>query len=97
MIIAILTKLIVEDGHAAIRQVLECLEQELEALGEALRRCRIHNLLQRLDDLNLLVTSLTVALDSIKDSHLRCAIGIEWYALTEMLLLVLELVLYLVT
>ena len=97
MIIAILTKLIVEDGHAAIRQVLQCFEQELEALSEALRRCRIHNLLQRLDDLNLLVTSLTVALDSIKDSHLRCAIGIEWYALTEMLLLVLELVLYLVT
>ena len=44
---ALLTEFVVEDGHAAVWQVLQGFEEWLESLCQALRGCRIDNLLER--------------------------------------------------
>ena len=62
-------------------------------MGQALRSCRVHDRFQSLKDLDLLITRLTVAFDRVENVQLRLAKGIEWDALAELALLVLQPVL----
>ena len=65
-----MTKLVVEDWHASIRKILKGLEKGLKALRKSLNRCWINYLLQRLNDLNLLVARLRVTLHSVQNAQL---------------------------
>ena len=78
-----LSIILIEDRHAPIRQVLQRFEQRVKTLGEALCFCRIHHRLQRLQDLNLLVTSLAITFDRIKDKKRCFTEGIEGDALKD--------------
>ena len=62
-------------------------------MGQALRSRRVHDRFQSLKNLDLLISRLTVALDCVEHVQLGLAKGVEWDALAELTLLVLQPVL----
>ena len=58
------------------------MEKRFEALSKTLGRGWIHNELQRLKDLNLLISCLAITLDSIQEVHLGLTEGIKGNAFT---------------
>ena len=62
-------------------------------MGQALRSRRVHDRFQSLKNLDLLISRLTIALYGVEHVQLGLAIGIEWDALAELALLVLQPVL----
>ena len=62
-------------------------------MGQALRSRRVHDRFQSLKNLDLLISRLTVALDCVEHVQLGLTKGVEWDALAELALLVLQPVL----
>ena len=60
-----MAKLIVKDWHTSIGKILQCLEKCLQPLRKSLHRRGVNYLLQRLDDLNLLITRLGITLHGV--------------------------------
>ena len=83
--------LVAEDWHTTVRKILQRFEEQVESLGQALGLGRVHNGFERLDDLNLLVSSLAITLHSIQNDEWCFAKRIKRDALTNSTLLALEL------
>ncbi len=67
-IISIIAKIIVENWHASIWQILQSCKKLLETLTKTLSRRWVNNRLKSGDDFNLFVARLAIALVCIKDA-----------------------------